>query len=57
MLVNPDGTFTHQRHYPKMVLISVSVKEDDIEFTAPGKTPCCIKKQSTIDKKNVRNYE
>ena len=57
MLVNPDGTFAHQRHYPKMVLISVRVKDDDIEFTAPGKAPCHIKKQSTIDKKNVRNYE
>ena len=52
-----DGTFIHQRIYPKMALISVAVKGDNIEFTAPGKSPICIKKDGELDKKNLKQYE
>lgn len=57
VVVQSDGTFIHQRIYPKMALISVAVKGDNIEFTAPGKSPICIEKEGELDKKNLKQYE
>ena len=57
MIVQPSGLFVHQRQYPKMVLISSEIKGDNLVLTAPGKSPISVKKQATLEKKNIKRYE
>ena len=57
MVVQPNGLFVHQREHSKMVLITCEVKEDNLVLTAPGKSPISVKKQATLEKKNVKLYE
>ena len=43
-----DGNIVHQRQYPRMVLIAIEDKGENLEFTAPGKQPISIPKTCSL---------
>ena len=57
VVMTAEGKFVHARQYPKMILITISDKGDNLEFTAPGKPTILVPKRASFDNKGLKRVE
>lgn len=57
VIVKPDGNIVHQRQYPRMALIAIEDKGDNLKLTAPGKQPIVVPKQCDLNRKSINRVE